>query len=86
MPLHGARNAAATVLLILGVSVGAVMAIMGWSSPAMLRRYQHVADSIRREVANQVSTLLWDTDDLSGGKAKMKKTKQGKKKEKKKAA
>jgi integrase len=86
MPLHGARHAAATVLLILGVSVGAVMSIMGWSSAAMLRRYQHVADSIRREVANQVSTLLWDTDDLGDSKAKKKKTKQGKKKGKKKAA
>jgi hypothetical protein len=36
------------------------MAIMGWSSAAMAARYQHVLDSIRKGVADQVGGLLWD--------------------------
>lgn len=37
------------------------MAIMGWSSATMVKRYQHVLDSIRRDVASQVGGLLWET-------------------------
>ncbi len=36
------------------------MAIMGWSSAEMAARYQHVLDSIRKGVADQVGGLLWD--------------------------
>ncbi|GGO58043.1 hypothetical protein GCM10012287_55300 [Streptomyces daqingensis] len=36
--LHDARHTAATVLLILGVSEGAVMGLMGWSTTAMAAR------------------------------------------------
>jgi integrase len=36
------------------------MAIMGWSSAEMAARYQHVLDSIRKGVADQVGELLWD--------------------------
>lgn len=36
------------------------MAVMGWSSAAMATRYQHVLDSIRKDVAGQVGGLLWD--------------------------
>jgi integrase len=59
--LHDARHSAATVLLILGVPTPTVMAIMGWSSAAMAKRYQHLVDSIRMDVAKQVGGLLWDT-------------------------
>jgi integrase len=38
------------------------MAIMGWSSAEMAARYQHVLDSIRKGVADQVGGLLWGTD------------------------
>lgn len=31
-------------------------------SAAMARRYQHLIDSIRRDVAKQVGGLLWNTD------------------------
>jgi integrase len=58
--LHDARHTAATVLLILGVPTPTAMAIMGWSSAAMAKRYQHLIDSIRRDVARQVGGLLWD--------------------------
>jgi hypothetical protein len=39
------------------------MALMGWSSAAMAMRYQHLIDTIRRDVAKQVGGLLWDADD-----------------------
>ncbi len=61
--LHDARHTAATVLLILGVPTPTAMAIMGWSSAAMAKRYQHLIDSIRRDVAKQVGGLLWDSAD-----------------------
>nr|SBO91052.1 hypothetical protein BN4615_P566 [Nonomuraea gerenzanensis] len=37
-----------------------MMAIMGWSSSGMARRYQHVTDGIRNTVARQVDGLLWE--------------------------
>ena len=57
--LHDARHAAATVLLVLGVSERTVMSVMGWSSTSMAARYQHVTDPIRRDVANRIGGLLW---------------------------
>ena len=38
---------------------------MGWSSATMAKRYQHLIDTIRRDVARQVGGLLWDADDTS---------------------
>jgi hypothetical protein len=32
----------------------------GEASPAMAKRFQHVLDAIRRDVASQVGGLLWD--------------------------
>jgi integrase len=58
--LHDARHTAATVLAILAVPTPTAMAIMGWSSAAMAARYQHVLDTIRKGVADQVGGLLWD--------------------------
>ena len=57
--LHDARHTAATVLAILAVPTPTAMAIMGWSSAEMAARYQHVLDSIRKGVADQVGGLLW---------------------------
>jgi integrase len=57
--LHDARHTAATVLLILGVSERAVMGIMGWSDPGMAKRYQHVTDPVRRDVAGLINGFLW---------------------------
>jgi integrase len=61
--LHDARHTAATVLAILAVPTPTAMAIMGWSSAEMAARYQHVLDSIRKGVADQVGGLLWDVED-----------------------
>ena len=63
------RHTAATVLLILGVPTPTAMALMGWSSAAMAKRYQHLIDTIRRDVAKQVGGLLWDADDASPERA-----------------
>jgi integrase len=41
------------------------MSIMGWSSPAMAKRYQHVLDAIRKDVASQVGGLLWEGTELA---------------------
>ncbi|MEU6611197.1 tyrosine-type recombinase/integrase [Streptomyces shenzhenensis] len=60
--LHDARHTAATVLLILGVSERAVMGLMGWSTTAMAARYQHMVDSVRKDVARQVDGLIWKPD------------------------
>lgn len=57
--LHDARHTAATVLLVLGVQQRAVMGLMGWSSAGMAARYQHLTDSIRKDVAKQVGGVIW---------------------------
>jgi len=41
------------------------MAIMGWSNTAMAARYQHIIAAIRRDMATQVSGLLWDPTEES---------------------
>lgn len=58
--LHDARHAAATVLLVLGISQRAVMGLMGWSNNAMTTRSQHLTQDLRRDIAEQVDGLLWE--------------------------
>jgi integrase len=57
--LHDARHTASTVLLLLGVPERIVMAIMGWSSASMAKRYQHVTDPLLQETAHKVQGALW---------------------------
>lgn len=57
--LHDARHAAAATLLILGVPERAIMGLMGWSTTAMAARYQHITGSIRGDVTERVSGLIW---------------------------
>lgn len=59
--LHDARHTAATVLLLLGVPLPAVMTIMGWSNAKVAKRYSHVTTAIQNNIATQVNTLLWGT-------------------------
>lgn len=59
MRVHDARHTAATVLLSMGVSPQVTMSIMGWSSPSMLGRYQHVLDEMRAEAAEKVAGALF---------------------------
>jgi integrase len=57
--LHDARHTAATVLLLLGVPERAVMDVMGWSSSAMVKRYQHITAPVRADIAERVGGLIW---------------------------
>ncbi|WP_199430832.1 tyrosine-type recombinase/integrase [Qaidamihabitans albus] len=58
--LHDARHTAATVLLELGINQRATMDVMGWSNASMAARYQHVTDEVRRSIADQVGSHLWE--------------------------
>lgn len=60
--LHDARHTAATVLLLLGVQLPAVMDIMGWSNTKVAKRYSHVTAAIQTNIASQVNTLLWGSN------------------------
>lgn len=66
--LHDARHTAATVLLVLRQPTPTVMSLMGWSSESMAARYQHVTDTLRRQVASQVGEFIWSpaTDHTRG--------------------
>jgi integrase len=57
--LHDARHTAATVLLLLGVDPRVVMEIMGWSSESMRKRYMHVTNELRHDVADQLNNYFW---------------------------
>ncbi|MFF4342835.1 tyrosine-type recombinase/integrase [Kitasatospora sp. NPDC001540] len=57
--LHDARHTASTVLLLLGVPERIVMAIMGWSSASMAKRYQHVTEPMLNDVGRKIGEALW---------------------------
>jgi integrase len=57
--LHDARHTAATCLLLLGTNPRATTALMGWTDPSMMQRYQHLTSPLRTEVAGQLGSLLW---------------------------
>lgn len=60
--LHDARHTAATVLLLLRVPDRVIMEHMGWSTLAMIKRYTHVTDALRREVAEQINGYFWKVE------------------------
>jgi integrase len=35
------------------------MDVMGWSSSAMVKRYQHITAPVRMDIAKRVGGLLW---------------------------
>lgn len=61
--LHDARHTAATFLLLQGVDARVVMDLMGWSTVSMLKRYQHVLDTLRRDAATRMGGLLYGSPD-----------------------
>jgi integrase len=60
--LHDARHTAATVLLLLGVHERVVMEVMGWSSASMRKRYMHVTEDLRQDVADQLNGYFWKSE------------------------
>ena len=61
--MHDARHTAATVLLFLGVGERMIMGVMGWSNAAMIHRYAHMVQPIRKDIAVRLGGLLWGPDD-----------------------
>jgi len=57
--LHDARHTAATLLLVQGVDQRVVMGMLGWTSPTMTARYQHVVPELVEEANRRMSELLW---------------------------
>ena len=52
--LHDARHGAAVFLLLAGVDTRTVMAILGWSQPMMVMRYQHGVDGLMYDAARRL--------------------------------
>ena len=70
--LHLARHTAATVLALLEVAPRVAMDFMGWSDPAMMLRYQHVTEEMRRNVADTIGGFdgfLWKPPEQSNDAA-----------------
>jgi integrase len=58
--LHDARHTAATSMLLMDVNPKVVMSLFGWTSPAMLSRYQHVLDEMKKDVAERLGAAWFD--------------------------
>ncbi|MFW6776051.1 tyrosine-type recombinase/integrase [Nocardioides sp. CPCC 205120] len=57
--VHDARHTAATLLLAQGVDPRTLMDIFGWSQRAMVDRYTHVLEDMRRDAAMKMGSALW---------------------------
>jgi len=55
---HTLRHSAATLLLAQRVDSRVVMEILGHTSPAMMRRYQHVVDELKHDAAVAMDAAL----------------------------
>ncbi len=55
---HDLRHSAATLLLVQGVHPRAIQQILGWDQGAMLERYTHLVDEIRRDAADKMDAIL----------------------------
>lgn len=51
---HALRHSAATLLLAQGVPSPVILDVLGHQDVRMLRRYQHVTDSLRQDAANAI--------------------------------
>ena len=63
---YDGRHGAATLLLWKKVHKRLVMDALGWVSEAMLKRYQHIVEEMRREVGDAIVEALWDQDPGNG--------------------
>lgn len=57
--LHDARHTSATLMLVQGVDARTVMDLFGWSTVAMVHRYQHVVDELKTAAAVAVNDALF---------------------------
>jgi hypothetical protein len=51
---HTLRHSAATLLLAQGVPSAVILDVLGHQDVRMLRRYQHVTDSLRQDAADAI--------------------------------
>jgi hypothetical protein len=47
------------------LSERAVLDIMGWPRAKMTLVYQHITDSVRKDVADKVGSFLWGTSEVA---------------------
>lgn len=64
--LHGARHSAATFLGTLGVDPVIRMAMLGWASPEMAKRYQHVPDEALVAAADRLGEAAFRRGSATG--------------------
>ena len=53
------------------------MGVMGWATTSIAKRYQHVTDPVRLDLAKRVGGLLWKTPKPDKCKGKKKRRKGG---------
>jgi integrase len=68
--LHGARHSAATFLGTLGVDPVIRMAMLGWASPEMAKRYQHVPDEALVAAADRLGETAFRRGSATSGATK----------------
>ena len=56
---HTLRHSAATLLLAQGVPSAVILDVLGHQDVRMLRRYQHVTDSLRQDAADAIDRKLY---------------------------
>ena len=65
--MHGLRHSCCARLVMAGVTEAAIMEQLGWASRAMLKRYQHLSPSHRRQVAEALEAFDKKKDEKEVG-------------------
>jgi integrase len=55
---HDLRHTAATLLAVQGVHAKAIQAVLGWDQVAMVDRYAHFVDEMRKDAATKMDAIL----------------------------
>jgi integrase len=63
---HALRHSAATLLLARGVPSAVILDVFGHQDVRMLRRYQHVTESLRQDAAEAIDRRLPVNDEAPG--------------------
>jgi integrase len=65
---HDLRHTAATLLAVQGVHAKAIQSVLGWDQVAMVDRYAHFVDEMRKDAATKMDAALKivDADAVSG--------------------
>jgi len=55
---HDLRHTAATLLAVQGVHPKAIQSVLGWDQLAMVDRYAHCVDEMRKDAATKMDSIL----------------------------